>query len=397
MVERSKKTRRNETSQLTRFYKKLSTLNSSKAQGPDNIPAWLLKENADLLANPVSDILNSSYRECNLPPSWKTADIVPIPKKNPPKDVNKDLRPISLTPILSKIAEEFVVENHVKPAILAKIQRNQFGAIPKSSTIHALISMVNNWAKNTDGNGATTRVVLFDFRKAFDLIDHNILASKIATLNIPHKIECWIIDFLKHRKQRVKLAQNCKSEWRDIPAGVRQGTKLGPWLFLLMIDDIDVTSTDTWKFVDDTTMAECVERDGVSTIQNAVTEFSEKALANKFQLNESKCKELRVSFAKTDPQFEQVIVNDKPLEIVQHAKLLGLNLSSDLKWNHHVTEITKKTAPRFYFLRQLKRATIPEKDLLNIYTTCICPIVQSSTMPYKSTSPTTLKIYKEEH
>ena len=163
------------------------------------------------------------------------------------------------------------------------------------------------------------------------------------------------------------MAQNCKSEWRDIPAGVPQGTKLGPWLFLLMIDDIDVTSTDTWKFVDDTTMAECVERDGVSTIQNAVTEFSEKALANKFQLNESKCKELRVSFAKTDPQFEQVIVNDKPLEIVQHAKLLGLNLSSDLKWNHHVTEITKKTAPRFYFLRQLKRAIIPEKDLLNLH------------------------------
>ena len=53
--------------------------------------------------------------------------------------------------------------------------------------------------KDTDGNGATTRVVLFDFRKAFDLIDHNILATKLATLNIPHKIECWIIDFLKHR------------------------------------------------------------------------------------------------------------------------------------------------------------------------------------------------------
>jgi hypothetical protein len=48
-------------------YKKLSTLNSTKAQSPDNIPAWLLKENADLLANPVSDILNSSCREGCLP------------------------------------------------------------------------------------------------------------------------------------------------------------------------------------------------------------------------------------------------------------------------------------------------------------------------------------------
>ena len=48
------------------------------------------------------------------------------------KNPNKDLRPISLTPIMSKIAEEFVVEEHVKPAILAKIKKNQFGAIPKS-------------------------------------------------------------------------------------------------------------------------------------------------------------------------------------------------------------------------------------------------------------------------
>ena len=121
---------------------------------------------------------------------------------------------------MSKIAEEFVVEEHVKPAILAKIKKNQFGAIPKSSTTFALITMFHKWTKDTDGNGATTRVVLFDFRKAFDLIDHNILATKLATLNIPHKIECWIIDFLKHRSQRVKLADDCKSEWRDIPAGV---------------------------------------------------------------------------------------------------------------------------------------------------------------------------------
>ena len=111
-------------------------------------------------------------------------------------------------------------------------------------------------------------------------------------------------------------------------------------------------------------------------IQNAATEFSDKACANKFQLREAKCEELRISFAITDSQFEPVVVNDKPLEIVQHVKLLGLNLLSDLKWNHHISEITKKTALRFYFLRQLKRAIIPEKNLLNFYTTCIRPILE---------------------
>jgi hypothetical protein len=66
------------------------------------------------------------------------ADIVPVPKQNPVKDVNKHLRPISLTPTLSKIAEEFVVELHVKPAVLKEIETNQFGCVPKSSTTQAL-------------------------------------------------------------------------------------------------------------------------------------------------------------------------------------------------------------------------------------------------------------------
>ena len=82
-------------------YKKLMKLNRSKAHCPDGIPGWVLKENADLLAVPIADILNSSYREGRLPPLWKEADVVPVPKQRPVQDINKHLRPISLTPILS--------------------------------------------------------------------------------------------------------------------------------------------------------------------------------------------------------------------------------------------------------------------------------------------------------
>ena len=93
---------------------KLSSLNPKKATGPDGIPAWLIKENADLLLAPITNIINSSFSEGRLPPSWKTADIAPIAKQKQVQDVNKDLRPISLTPVLSKVAEEFVVEEHVR-------------------------------------------------------------------------------------------------------------------------------------------------------------------------------------------------------------------------------------------------------------------------------------------
>ena len=84
-------------------FQKLFKLNPKKAHGPDGIPSWLLKENADLLAGPVSDIINCSYHEGYLPTSWKKADVVANPKQKPVKDINNHLCPISLTPIMSKI------------------------------------------------------------------------------------------------------------------------------------------------------------------------------------------------------------------------------------------------------------------------------------------------------
>ena len=69
-------------------YHQLASINPRKASGPDGTPAWLLKENADLLSDTVTDIINSSFAERRLPPSWKSADSVPIPKQKPIKDVN---------------------------------------------------------------------------------------------------------------------------------------------------------------------------------------------------------------------------------------------------------------------------------------------------------------------
>ena len=187
-------------------------LNPTKATGPDGIPCWLLKENADIFARPVMSIINCSFLESRLPPSWKEADMVPIPKQKPVNDVNKDLRPISLTPVLSKVAEEYVVGCFVKPAVLKKVDPQQFGTLPGWNTTYALTSMLHKWNCDTDGNSATVRIVLFDFKKAFDLIDHDILIQKLVSFEIPNNVVNWIIDFLLNRKQRVKLCQDCVSE-----------------------------------------------------------------------------------------------------------------------------------------------------------------------------------------
>ena len=124
------------------------------------------------------------------------------------------------------------------------------------------------------------------------------------------------------------------SDALSVVAGEPQGTKLGPWLFLVMINDLDV-DLDLWKFVDDTTMTESVDKSEPSKIRASVDE-----LASKSQ------EELRISFAKTKRDFEPITINNKPIDVVSHAKLLGLNISCDLKWNVHISEAVRKVSSR---------------------------------------------------
>ena len=252
--------------------------------------------------------------------------------------------------------------------------------------LFALTSMFHHWSKASDGTGAAVRVVLFDYRKVFDLRDHNLLVQKILGLNIHGCVANWVIDFLCNRKQHVKLSSDCLSEWGPVPAGVPQGTKLGPWLFLLKINDLKVDSL-TWKYMDDTTVAEIVPRGEVGNAQRAVSMVADWSLTNNMQLNADKCKELIIDFKKNTHDFSSLVIEGNKLLVVSSAKILGVTISDNLKWNDHVLECIKKANKRLFFIVLLRRANVPTKDILDFYFCTVRPILEYCVPVYHHVLP----------
>ena len=89
--------------------------------------------------------------------------------------------------------------------------------------------------------------------------------------------------------------------------------------------------------------------------------------------------------------FDPVIIEGKEVELVTSTKLLGLTIATDLTWNDHVTEITKKASKRLYFLTQLKRAGVPKQDLALFYVSCVRSVIDYAAPVFFNGLPQYLK------
>ena len=99
----------------------------------------------------------------------------PLPKSKPIISVETDIRPISLTRIVTKVFE-YMVLGWVDDIVCDRIDDNQFGGVGGTSTTDALVEMTHKWYEATDVLNNYVRVVLLEFSKAFDLINHHIFS-----------------------------------------------------------------------------------------------------------------------------------------------------------------------------------------------------------------------------
>ena len=129
--------------------------------------------------------------------------MVPVPKLRPPKSVENDLRPISLTSPIAKVLEGFSAESLIT-GVFNKLDNKQF-ALPGRSTTQALIFLMHTILEALDTCGRYIRIFFSDFNKGFDLVDHNALLSKLNNLDVDPHLVRWIAAFLTNRSQRVRI------------------------------------------------------------------------------------------------------------------------------------------------------------------------------------------------
>jgi len=164
----------------------------------------------------------------------------------------ENYRPVSLTCQVCKIFETLVRDRLVKHLEWnSLIRESQHGFRKGRSCLTNLLTFLDKVTGCID-SGNSVDAVFLDFAKAFDKVPHNRLATKLRSHGIDGKLLCWIMEWLKDRKQRVVI-RGTLSDRISVLRGIPQGSVLGPILFLVYINDLDY-GVRNWilKFADDT-------------------------------------------------------------------------------------------------------------------------------------------------
>ena len=342
--------------------KLLSNDNSNKACGPDEIHGKILKKCASSLAFPLSCLFKLSYNSGLLPSEWKLAHVVPVHKKGS-KDNIENYRPISLTSLIMKTFERII-----KQELLAKtehlLDERQHGFLNGKSCTTNMANFTDKVALSlNDCTTASVDIIYFDFSKAFDSVNHDLVLSKLKDMyKIEGRLLKFLVNYLSDREQRV-LVDSCKSEVKPVLSGVPQGSILGPILFVLFINDLPIglnNETNLMLYADDTKIWRSITcSHDYFLLQQDIDCLNDWALRNKMKFHPSKCKVLSIPGKKSNVGFLpvpflrfQYLLSQTPLDYTDSERDLGVIVSENFCFDDQLSKLISKANQQFGITRR---------------------------------------------
>ena len=318
----------------------LKRLNPFKSVGPDEIHPRILKELATEFYRPLTHIFRTSMRTGVVPEAWKSANVVPIFKKGL-RTSPENYRPVSLTSCLGKLLEKIIrrkLMEHLESQVLID---EQHGFRARKSCATNLLCCMEDWTKWLD-EGSNFDVLYLDFKKAFDLVPHQRLLSKLWSQGIGGDLLVWFTNFLTGRTQRVKI-NSTVSRPSIVRSGIPQGSVLGPVFFIAYINDIllNVTHATGSIFADDTKLYAKVNtiEDGMR-LQNDLREGPAAwAHENLMSFNANKCNV--VHYGRNNPRCTYEL-NGVLIQPAKEQTDLGVLFVEDMSFSKHIANKTKK-------------------------------------------------------
>ena len=323
----------------------LSELKQNASPGVDNLHPSAIKLSTPYIKCFLVYLINCSLNDGIFPETLKLARVTPIFKEGD-KSLLENYRPISVLNVFSKVYET-VIKNRLSTFFDKHnvLYEKQFGFRRNHSTYMPLISLVDQITSNIEQN-LYTMVMLLDFKKAFDSVDHLILLNKLNHYGIRGQALNLIKNYLMNRRQQV-VYNGVISQVQTITTGVPQGSILGPLFFLVYINDLPKISpsTDFLIFADDTTSIESNKNIETlfHTANDTVRKLDHWCSVNKIALNKQKTKYL-LYYPRKTPENKKKELQKKlnikicgvQIEEVTSAKFLGVIIDNSLTWKPHI-------------------------------------------------------------
>jgi len=242
---------------------------------------------------PIAQLFNESLNTCTVPKQWKQAIITPIPKI-PHPSLPSQYRPISITPVLSRVMEKHIVKTYIYPSLLLPPSelyfQDQFAFRPTGSTTAALIAILQAICDMLNSH-PYVHLFALDFSKAFDTVRHSTLLEKLAKLDLPDEAYNWMKDFFDDHSHCTRFA-GAISPLIEISTSVIQGSAIGPASYIVNASDLCSIGAENklFKFADDTYLL--IPGGNSHTCVTELKHVSDWAAVNNLELNQTKSLEM---------------------------------------------------------------------------------------------------------
>ena len=318
----------------------IKSLKGGRTSGPDQIPAFLVKDCAAVFSEPLMIIFNTILKTGCFPSSWKLSKVCPVYKNGSPNDIS-NYRAVSLLSNFAKIFE-ILLQNKIYFQIKSCLSPLQHGFIEKRSTISNLFCFTQRAAEILDRNSQVD-VIYTDFTKAFDRLDHRLLIHKLRLFGFSDRLCNILQSYLYQRRQYVEY-NGYKSEEARVTSGVPQGSNLGPLLFLLFINDLpNLLDCECLLFADDVKLFLEIKTESCCTrLQHNLNLVLDWCKRNSLSLNIQKCKAMTYT-RKKSPVLFNYSIDGVELEKVRLIKDLGIYFDEELTFNEHI-DVTIRSA-----------------------------------------------------